>query len=144
MVPVEEGETDQEETRIRLPWASVPRGWSRVGSRDAEEHAARRIEAGRGTSRFLIPLKVMPKTARPIDAGQLRSRRVLTLWNLPFTALSLSSPAPISLLGVTQKLSNGHTLTTILVAMLGIAETGISYKDSPSREGLADGTKLIN
>jgi putrescine importer len=58
----------------------------------------------------------------------LRLRRVLTLWDLVFYGMVLIQPtAPIPLFGVAQKLSNGHTVTTILVAMLAMIITAVSY-----------------
>jgi putrescine importer len=70
----------------------------------------------------------MPKTATPTDAGQLRLRRVLTLWDLVFYGLVLIQPtAPIPLFGVAQKLSNGHTVTTIMIAMFAMMITAFSY-----------------
>lgn len=58
----------------------------------------------------------------------LRLRKVLTLWDLIFYGLVLIQPtAPIPLFGVTQKLSNGHTVTAILVAMLAMVVTAVSY-----------------
>ena len=57
-----------------------------------------------------------------------RLRRVLTLWDLVFYGMVLIQPtAPIPLFGVAQKLSNGHTVTTILVAMLAMIITAVSY-----------------
>src|SRR5579864_8382264 len=57
-----------------------------------------------------------------------RLRRVLTLWDLIFYGLILIQPtAPIPLFGVAQKLSNGHTVTTILIAMLAMMITAVSY-----------------
>lgn len=59
---------------------------------------------------------------------QVRLRRVLTLWDLIFFGLVLIQPtAPIPLFGVAQKLSNGHTVTTIFVAMLAMMITAYSY-----------------
>jgi putrescine importer len=55
-------------------------------------------------------------------------KRVLTLWDLIFYGLILIQPtAPIPLFGVAQKLSNGHTVTTILVAMFAMMITAFSY-----------------
>ena len=55
-------------------------------------------------------------------------RRVLSLWDLIFYGLILIQPtAPIPLFGVAQKLSNGHTVTTILVAMVAMMVTAFSY-----------------
>ena len=64
----------------------------------------------------------------PQPAPQLRLRRVLTLWDLIFYGMVLIQPtAPIPLFGVAQKLSNGHTVTTILVAMFAMVITAVSY-----------------
>jgi putrescine importer len=58
----------------------------------------------------------------------VRLKRVLTLWDLIFYGLVLIQPtAPIPLFGVAQKLSNGHTVTVILVAMLAMIVTAINY-----------------
>ncbi len=70
----------------------------------------------------------MPKSATSTDTGQLRLRKVLTLWDLVFYGLVLIQPtAPIPLFGVAQKLSNGHTVTTILIAMFAMMITAFSY-----------------
>src|ERR1700758_3224589 len=59
---------------------------------------------------------------------RIRLRKVLTLWDLIFYGIVLIQPtAPIPLFGVAQKLSNGHAVTTILVAMLAMVVTAISY-----------------
>lgn len=66
--------------------------------------------------------------ANDSDAGPLRLKKVLTLWDLVFYGLVLIQPtAPIPLFGVAQKLSNGHTVTTILVAMFAMVITAFSY-----------------
>lgn len=67
-----------------------------------------------------------------IEANQgvpkIRLRKVLTLWDLIFYGMVLIQPtAPIPLFGVAQKLSNGHAVTTILVAMLAMVITAVSY-----------------
>ena len=70
----------------------------------------------------------MPNSATPTDDGQLHLRRVLTLWDLVFYGLVLIQPsAPIPLFGVAQKLSDGHTVTTILIAMFAMMVTAFSY-----------------
>ena len=59
---------------------------------------------------------------------KIRLRKVLTLWDLIFYGMVLIQPtAPIPLFGVAQKLSNGHAVTTILVAMLAMVITAVSY-----------------
>lgn len=71
----------------------------------------------------------MTTDALPLPATpEPRLRRVLTLWDLIFYGLVLIQPtAPIPLFGVAQKLSNGHTVTTILVAMVAMMVTAFSY-----------------
>jgi putrescine importer len=70
----------------------------------------------------------MPEIRQTSQTNQLRLRKVLTLWDLIFYGLVLIQPtAPIPLFGVAQKLSNGHTVTTILVAMLAMVVTAFSY-----------------
>jgi amino acid transporter len=53
---------------------------------------------------------------------------VLTLWDLIFYGIVLIQPiAPVPLYGVAQKLSNGHFVTTILIALLAMMITAVSY-----------------
>ena len=73
-------------------------------------------------------VRFMAGSTTTAEAGQLRLRRVLTLWDLVFYGLVLIQPtAPIPLFGVAQKLSNGHTVTTILIAMFAMMITAFSY-----------------
>ena len=56
------------------------------------------------------------------------NHRVLTLWNLIFYGIVLIEPiAPVPLFGVADKLSNGHFVTTILIAMFAMMATAFSY-----------------
>lgn len=62
------------------------------------------------------------------QGSEIRLRKVLTLWDLIFYGMVLIQPtAPIPLFGVAQKLSNGHTVTTIFVAMFAMVITAVSY-----------------
>jgi putrescine importer len=62
------------------------------------------------------------------SAGPPRLKRVLTLWDLVFYGIVLIQPiAPVPLYGVAQKLSDGHFLTTILIAMFAMLITAVSY-----------------
>ncbi|MFZ3341130.1 MAG: APC family permease [Terriglobales bacterium] len=55
-------------------------------------------------------------------------KRVLTLWDLVFYGIVLIQPiAPVPLYGVAQKLSDGHFLTTIVIAMFAMMITAVSY-----------------
>ena len=57
-----------------------------------------------------------------------RLRRVLKLWDLVFYGIVLVQPiAPVPLFGVSQKLSDGHFVTTILLAMFPMLITAVSY-----------------
>src|ERR1700757_3010376 len=61
-------------------------------------------------------------------AGAPRLKRVLTLWDLIFYGIVLIQPiAPVPLYGVAQKLSDGHFLTTILIALFAMLITAVSY-----------------
>jgi len=62
------------------------------------------------------------------EAKTPRMRRVLTLWDLVFYGIVLVQPiAPIPLFGVAQELSDGHYVTTILLAMFPMLITAFSY-----------------
>jgi amino acid transporter len=70
----------------------------------------------------------MSVAAQTSQGKPLHLKKVLSLWDLIFFGLILIQPtAPIPLFGVAQKLSNGHTVTVILVAMLAMVVTAISY-----------------
>ncbi|MGD0227317.1 MAG: APC family permease [Terriglobia bacterium] len=57
-----------------------------------------------------------------------RLSRVLNLWDLIFYGVILISPiAAVPLFGVIQELSQGHAVTSILVAMGAISLTAVSY-----------------
>jgi putrescine importer len=56
------------------------------------------------------------------------AKRALTLWDLIFYGIVLIQPiAPVPLYGVAQQLSNGHFATIILIAMLAMMITAVSY-----------------
>ncbi len=55
-------------------------------------------------------------------------RRVLTLWDLIFYGIVLIQPiAPVGIFGLISKMSHGHAVTTILVAMTAMMLTAWSY-----------------
>ena len=57
-----------------------------------------------------------------------RLRRVLGLWDLIFYGIVLIMPiAPVPMFGVAQVLSHGHFVTTILIAMIAMMLTAVSY-----------------
>ncbi len=55
-------------------------------------------------------------------------RRTLTVWDLIFYGIVLIQPiAPVPLYGVAQKLSDGHFVTIILIALIAMLITAVSY-----------------
>ncbi len=55
-------------------------------------------------------------------------RRVLGLWDLIFYGIILIQPiAAVGLFGIASKVSMGHMVTTLLIAMVGMMLTAISY-----------------
>src|SRR5579872_669567 len=61
-------------------------------------------------------------------SGVPRLRRTLTLWDLIFYGIVLIQPiAPVPLYGVAQKLSDGHFVTIILIALFAMLITAVSY-----------------
>src|ERR1700680_1885183 len=69
----------------------------------------------------------METTTAPSSAPP-RLRRTLTLWDLIFYGIVLIQPiAPVPLYGVAQKLSDGHFVTIILIALFAMLITAVSY-----------------
>ena len=55
-------------------------------------------------------------------------RRVLGLWDLVYYGIILTSPiAAVPLFGEAQVLSNGHTVTTLLLGMVAMSVTAVSF-----------------
>jgi putrescine importer len=70
--------------------------------------------------------KLFNKAEEPIEKTKLR--RVLGLWDLIFYGIVLIQPiAAVGLFGIASKVSHGHMVTTLLVAMFGMMLTAISY-----------------
>jgi putrescine importer len=68
------------------------------------------------------------ETSTVAAPGVPRLRRTLTLWDLIFYGIVLIQPiAPVPLYGVAQKLSDGHFVTIILIALLAMLITAVSY-----------------
>ena len=66
---------------------------------------------------------------KPTDVTpQLQLRRTLTLWDLILYGVVVIQPvAPMSVFGVLSERGQGHVVTAILIAMVGMLFTGISY-----------------
>lgn len=64
-----------------------------------------------------------------VTAGQPpRLKRTLTLWDLVFYGIVIIQPvAPMSVFGVLSDRARGHVVTTILIALLAMLLTAISY-----------------
>src|SRR5450756_3248133 len=69
----------------------------------------------------------MSSTANP-PADVLRLRRSLTLWDLILYGIIVIQPvAPMSVFGVLSDRGRGHVVTTVLIAMVAMLFTAISY-----------------
>ena len=69
----------------------------------------------------------MSTQATPTDAGP-RLRRTLTLWNLIVIGIVIIQPiAPMGIYGVINNAAGGHVVTTILIALVAMFFTAISY-----------------
>ncbi|HYK88357.1 MAG TPA: APC family permease [Acidobacteriota bacterium] len=67
-----------------------------------------------------------PETAAPVGAPRLK--RSLTLWDLILYGVVVIQPvAPMSVFGVLSDRGHGHVVTTILIAMVAMLFTAISY-----------------
>lgn len=61
-------------------------------------------------------------------AGPPRLLRVLTLWDLIFYGMVIIQPtAPMPLFGVVHKVAQGHVATTLLIGMVAMMLTAVSY-----------------
>lgn len=70
----------------------------------------------------------MPTTTGPKTTGQPHLKRVLSLWDLVYYGIILTSPiAAVPLFGEAQVLSHGHTVTTLLLAMVAMSVTAVSF-----------------
>ncbi len=68
------------------------------------------------------------ETATSAPSAVPRLRRTLSLWDLIFYGIVLIQPiAPVPLYGVAQKLSDGHFVTIILIALFAMLITAVSY-----------------
>ena len=62
------------------------------------------------------------------NSGQPHLKRVLSVWDLVYYGIILTSPiAAVPLFGEAQVLSRGHTVTTLLLAMVAMSVTAISF-----------------
>jgi putrescine importer len=70
----------------------------------------------------------MASSVTPSPSNAPRLRRALTLWDLILYGVIVIQPtAPMSVFGVLSERGRGHVVTTILIAMVGMLFTAISY-----------------
>src|SRR3569832_333996 len=63
-----------------------------------------------------------------VGTSPARLRRSLTLWNLIVIGIIIIQPiAPMGVFGVIHNAAEGHVITTILIAMVAMLFTAISY-----------------
>ena len=66
--------------------------------------------------------------AIPQPGAQPHPKRVLSLWDLVYYGIILTSPiAAVPLFGEAQVLSHGHAATTLLLAMVAMSVTAVSF-----------------
>jgi putrescine importer len=66
--------------------------------------------------------------AEPSTQNSPHLKRVLTLWDLVYYGIILTSPiAAVPLFGEAQFLSRGHAVTTLLLAMVAMSVTAVSF-----------------
>jgi amino acid transporter len=65
---------------------------------------------------------------QPNTPGQPHLKRVLSLWDLIYYGVILTSPiAAVPLFGEGQVLSHGHTVATLMLAMVAMSVTAVSF-----------------
>lgn len=63
-----------------------------------------------------------------MSSGNVQLKRSLGLWDVVFIGIVMIQPtAPMPLFGVVSEQAKGHVVTTILIAMIGMMFTAISY-----------------
>jgi putrescine importer len=68
------------------------------------------------------------ETPAAVTGGGPKLKRTLSLWDLVFTGIILIQPtAPMPLFGIVYQEARGHVVTTILIAMVAMLFTAISY-----------------
>lgn len=70
----------------------------------------------------------MERSDNQIDQQAPRLKRVLGLWDLIFYGIVLIQPvAAVGLFGIASQVSHGHMVTTLLIAMVAMMFTAVSY-----------------
>jgi putrescine importer len=75
-----------------------------------------------------LPQSSQGNTGASSPAGAVRLQRSLGLWNLIIIGMVIVQPtAPMGIYGVISNKAHGHVVTTILIAMLAMLFTAVSY-----------------
>jgi amino acid transporter len=70
----------------------------------------------------------MTESTSATNAAAPRLRRVLTLWDLLFYGVIIIQPtAPLPLFGIVDMVAKGHVVTTLLIGMVAMMLTALSY-----------------
>ena len=73
-------------------------------------------------------METTTQAALPAAGEQAHLKRVLSLWDLIYYGIILTSPiAAVPLFGEAQVLSKGHTTATMLLAMVAMSVTAVSF-----------------
>lgn len=73
-------------------------------------------------------METTTQATQPGTGEQAHLKRVLNLWDLIYYGIILTSPiAAVPLFGEAQVLSHGHTVTTLLLAMVAMSVTAVSF-----------------
>ncbi len=105
-----------------LAWNLTVTGWN-----IEPEPRCQLVPFGDSTSRP-IPLMAANSQSQPPDSSPVRLKRALSLWNLIIIGIVIIQPiAPMGIYGVINNEARGHVVTTILIAMVAMLFTAISY-----------------
>src|ERR1700719_2191239 len=91
-------------------------------SRNSHERAPAQHSSNRSR------LALMPGESNQAPSSQVKLKRVLGLWDLIIIGIVIIQPiAPMGIYGVISNTARGHVVTTILIAMVAMLFTAISY-----------------
>ena len=73
-------------------------------------------------------MEIAPTVEADRSSGAPSLRRSLKLWHLIIYGIIIIQPtAPMSIYGVVSNVARGHVVTTILIAMVAMLFTAVSY-----------------
>src|SRR5258706_9602154 len=75
-----------------------------------------------------MPNGIVTGTSTPATASAPQLKRVLGFWDLIiYGMIIVQIVAPVPITGLLEQRSNGHAVTTVLVALIGMMITAVSY-----------------